>query len=372
MKEIKLPFYVRLAMILVILVTAGFICVKGQGLIVPLLFSFLFAVLILPVANFLENKYKMSRTIASMLAVLLLLVSVSAVVYALGAQITTLSDEWPALKLQLENLLHTVQHWMSVTFHINIQKQSGYIKNATDTLIESSGTIVEKTVLSVSSILLFLVFILIYTLLILFYRRLLMRFMVAVFTERHSKIIYDILAQIKQIIRKYITGLFFEMIIVAVISALVFWMLGIDYVFLLALIVGIFNVIPYIGIFTALVLSIAIAFATTDGNHAIFVAIAIVCIHLFDSNYLMPKIVGSQVKLNPLIVILGVIIGEMFFGISGMFLSIPYLAIAKVIFDRVEGLQSWGILLGEEEKTPRKVKRLMKIKKIDEQLPAEE
>ncbi len=78
----------------------------------------------------------------------------------------------------------------------------------------------------------------------------------------------------------------------------------------------------------------------------------------------MPKIVGSQVKINPLIVIIGVIIGEMMFGISGMFLSIPYLAIAKVIFDRVEGMQPWGILLGEEEHTPKKVKRIVReIKK---------
>jgi hypothetical protein len=76
------------------------------------------------------------------------------------------------------------------------------------------------------------------------------------------------------------------------------------------------------------------------------------------------QIVGSQVKINPLIVILGVIIGEMLWGISGMFLSIPYLAIAKVIFDRAEGLEPWGILLGEEEHTPKKVKRL--IKKVKE------
>ncbi len=82
----------------------------------------------------------------------------------------------------------------------------------------------------------------------------------------------------------------------------------------------------------------------------------------------MPKIVGSKVQLNPLIVIIGVIIGEMMFGISGMFLSIPFLAIAKVIFDRVDGLQPWGILLGEEEETPQKVKRIVrKIKKKETQ-----
>jgi predicted PurR-regulated permease PerM len=54
MKEIKLPFYVRLAFILIIILTGGFLCIIAAPLVVPLLFSFLFAVLLLPVANSLR------------------------------------------------------------------------------------------------------------------------------------------------------------------------------------------------------------------------------------------------------------------------------------------------------------------------------
>ncbi|MEO6453489.1 MAG: AI-2E family transporter [Ginsengibacter sp.] len=364
MRVIKLPFYARLAFILIILIAAGYICIIGQRLIVPLLFSFLFAILLLPVANYFENKAGLSRSISSIIAVILLLVTISLIMYLLGSQITNLSSEWPLLKQQIAALFHSVQTWMANTFHVNLERQTAYINNTTSNLLESSGAILEKTVLSVSSILLFLVFILIYTILLLFYRRILMRFIVALCTEKYISIIYDILQHIKHIIRKYITGLFLEMAIVAIIACLIFWILGIKYVFLLGLLVGILNVIPYIGIFTALVLSILITFATSDGEHALFVTIAVISIHLVDSNLLMPKIVGAQVKINPLIVIMGVIIGEMLFGISGMFLSIPYLAIAKVIFDRVDGLQPWGILLGEEEHTPKKVKEIIRdIKK---------
>ena len=81
-------------------------------------------------------------------------------------------------------------------------------------------------------------------------------------------------------------------------------------------------------------------------THALYVAIAVVCIHLVDSNFLMPKIVGSQVKINPLIIILGVVVGEMLWGIPGMFLSVPYIAMAKVIFDRVDGLSRLGHFIG--------------------------
>jgi predicted PurR-regulated permease PerM len=367
MTIIKFPFYLRLACILIILIATGYICVLGEELIVPLLFSFLFAILLLPAANFFENRFKLPRSLASIIVVLLLLTIISLIMYVIGSQIAALSTEWPLLKSQLSALTHNMQIWAAKTFRINIARQTTYINNATTNLLHSSAAIIQTTVLSVSSMVLFLVFILIYTILLLFYRRLLMRFIVASFTEKYISIIYDISEHIKHIIRKYITGLFFEMAIVAAIAFIVFSILGIRYFFLLGLLVGVLNVIPYIGIFSALVLSLCITFATTDGKHALFVGIAIICIHLFDSNFLMPKIVGSQVKINPLIVILGVIIGEMVWGISGMFLSIPYIATAKVIFDRVHGLEPWGILLGEEEHTPKKVKTIInKIKEKEE------
>lgn len=361
MKNIKFPFWLKLACILIILIALGYIAIVGEKLIVPLLFSFLFAILLLPVTNFFENKARLSRSLSSIIAVVLFIFSVSLIAYLLGSQINSLSSEWPLLKTQFAGLLHNIQTWMSATFHIKLDKQEAYINNTTNSLSESSGAIVKQTVLSLSSIILFLIFVIIYTLLILFYRKLLMQFIVGAFTQRYFGLIYEILERVKHIVRKYISGLFLEMAIVAVVACLVFWLLGIKHIFLLGLLVGVLNVVPYIGIFSALLLSVSITFATSDGKHALFVAIAIIIIHLVDSNFLMPKVVGSQVKVNPLIVIIGVVAGEMFFGISGMFLSLPYLAIAKVIFDRVEGLQSWGILLGEEEEKPKIKKRKVDI-----------
>jgi predicted PurR-regulated permease PerM len=286
--------------------------------------------------------------------------------YLLGSQISDLSQEWPALKSQLTDLFHNLQNWLQKAFRIKLATQAKYIDTTTHKVLESGGSLIEKTVLSISSVILLLVFILIYTFFILLYRRHLMRFVVAAFTEKYISIIYDISEQIKYIIRKYITGLFFQMVIIVVLAGLVFWLLGIKYVILLALLVGVLNLIPYVGIFTSLFISVLITFATSDGSHAIYVAITVICIHLIDSNFLMAKIVGSQVKINPLIVILGVVIGEMMWGIPGMFLSVPYIAIGKVIFDRVDSLIAWGILLGDVEQEKINVKSIInRFKRIE-------
>jgi predicted PurR-regulated permease PerM len=127
----------------------------------------------------------------------------------------------------------------------------------------------------------------------------------------------------------------------------------------MGILVGLFNLIPYLGIFTALFLSSVITFATGSIQSTVFVAVSVLIIHEIDTNFLLPTIVGSKVKLNALVTFIGVILGEMIWGLSGMFLSIPILAIMKIIFDRVENLKPWGYLLGGgEKKSKSRVKKM--------------
>jgi predicted PurR-regulated permease PerM len=70
---------------------------------------------------------------------------------------------------------------------------------------------------------------------------------------------------------------------------------------------------------------------------------------VLDANILLPRIVGARVKMNPFITIVAVIVGEFLWGIPGMFLFIPVTGIMKLICDRVEGLEAWGLLIGVEE-----------------------
>jgi len=177
-----------------------------------------------------------------------------------------------------------------------------------------------------------------------------MKFLLDAFKEKNAAIVYDIVETIQYIIRKYLVGLLLEMSAVAVVCCGVFLLIGIKYAILLGIITALFNIIPYIGIFTALLLNVIITFATVGvATKVLLVVITVVAMHLIDSNILLPLIVGSKVRINAFITLLGVVAGEMIWGISGMFLSIPIIAIAKIIFDRVESLQPWGHLLGDEK-----------------------
>ena len=114
----------------------------------------------------------------------------------------------------------------------------------------------------------------------------------------------------------------------------------------------------------ALPMMIAIATKSTAW-YAVYVLIIYYFIQLVDNNYIVPKIVASKVKINALFSIIVVIAGNALWGIPGMFLSIPLLAIVKLIFDNIESLSPWGFLLGDTMPSLLKIKPIFhkKIKK---------
>jgi predicted PurR-regulated permease PerM len=132
-------------------------------------------------------------------------------------------------------------------------------------------------------------------------------------------------------------------------------LLKVEYAVLLGVIGAILNMIPYIGGIIAIALPVLMATVTKDGfSTQIGVIIAYAIIQFIDNNILVPRIVSSKVQINALFSILVVLLGGELWGVSGMFLSIPFVAILKIIFDRIDELKPWGKLLGDEVPTRHK------------------
>lgn len=280
-----------------------------------------------------------------MISVILFTAFIALIIYLVGSQMGTLSEDIPKIKEQFTNITDQLHRWLVNEFHINVNQQINTVKKEANA---AGASVIGSAFLSLSSIVLFLVFIFIYTFFVLFYRKILIGFLLKAFGTDSEVLVFDVAEQIQYIMKKYISGLFLEMLTVCIIVFGILTILGIKYALLLALITGIFNLVPYVGIFTAMAIGTTLTLGTSGPAKAIEVAAAIVGVHLVDSNIIMPRIVGSKVRLNALIVVLGVVVGEMVWDISGMFLSIPVLAIVKIIFDRVNDLKPWGLLLGDQ------------------------
>ena len=346
------PFYVKLSCILISIVILGFLAIIGEQILIPMVLGLLLAILLMPMCRFMEKRLRFPRGLSSIVASVLALAIIGFVIYELSIQVAKLSNDWPQFQKQFITLTDDLQSWISKTFGVRRKDQLEYLNDTAKKSISTGTAIVETALRSIGYVLMLTGFTFLFTLFFLLYRTHLLKFLVASFSETYHKTVFEIIDNIQFMVKKYLVGLFLQMIIVTILSFIAYTIIGVKYNFMLAILTGILNILPYIGIFTALLIGALITFATAGISHVLFIVIAIIVIHAIDGNIIMPRVVGSKVKINSLIVIIGLVIGEMLWGIAGMLLTIPILAILKIIFDRVEGLQSWGFLMGEDDDVP--------------------
>jgi len=357
--SIKLPFYARVALTLLALVLVCFIFSEAANIFIPLVFGLLIAILLYPLNRFFENKLHLGRLFSPILSVLLFVSAMVSFIYFLALQIISFSGDFPVLKKRFEQMFDGLQHWLSFKLHINNRQQTDYINKSISSIIGSVAGYVSNIFVSMAGILLLTVFVLIFTFFILYHRRLLMRFVMQLFSTEYQGQVREVVMETKSMINSYVLGLVIEMLVVGVVNCTMFLIMGIQYALLLGVMAAVLNIIPYLGIYTSIVICMLVTFANSNGGMAMEVGVGLFIVHLLDSNILFPRIVGGRVKMNPFITIVAVIVGEFLWGVPGMFLFIPITGIIKLVSERVEGMEAWGILIGVEEvekKTKRKIK----------------
>jgi predicted PurR-regulated permease PerM len=345
----KQPFYQRLSLVILSLSLILAILYIGSTIIMPLLLAMLIAILLRPLVVFFNKKMRVPHVIAVLIAVLLFVVFVVSIVFFISWQVTDFVDDWPKIKYNLTMNYEHLQRWIKDSFNISYKKQETYIESVKNDSLTNKQELVGNTLSTFSSTLLNLVLIPLYAFLILIYRNLFKKFLAKLVAQKNHPTLVDILSEIKLVVQSYIVGLLIEMGIVAVLTTIGLSIIGVPYAILLGTITAVLNLIPYIGILCAGVISILVALTnSTEFTAALGVIIVNAIVQLIDNNFLVPKVVASKVKLNALVSILAVFVGGAIGGVMGMFLAIPISAILKVVFDRIEDLKPWGYLLGDD------------------------
>lgn len=357
MKNIQVPFYIRIAAILLAVVLVYNMLIVAKDILIPLVFAQLVAVLLYPLARFFEDRLKINRSFSVLLSVILFTLVLVCFSYFFIAQMVSFSEDFPLLRSRFQELLESIQRWFSFKFHVNQTQQINFIENSANNIMASAADYISNVFKSMATLLLWVVFIFIYTFFVLFHRNILVKFMLYLFSEDNRNQVKEVIVETKGIINSYLGGLLIEMLIVGVVNCTMFFIMGIKYAMLLGIMAAVFNIIPYLGVYTSIVITLVITFANSTWNTALEASAGLFIVHLIDSNFLMPRIVGGRVKMNSFITILAVVIGNMVWGIPGMFLFIPVAGIMKMICERTPGLEAWAILMGVEEK-PVKVKKL--------------
>ncbi len=347
-KPIKLPIYAKATFLLIGGYLFLYMLSVGQEIILPLIYGAIIAVLLNPMVGFLVKK-KVNRIVAVSLILFLLFLILSALVILIVWRMNTLNDGLPTLMAKFESLLDQVAHWISVQFHIREWKVDLWMTDSKEELMNDSNTVIGTTLAAMSGLLATLVLTPVYVFLMLVYEPHLVQFIHRLFAKTSLANVDKVVADVNGIIKSYLSGLFIQFIIVTVLDIAGLLLLGIEYAVVLGIIGGFLNLIPYLGGMITMLLFAAIALVTKAPIYVVYVIILYGIIQFIDNNLLVPKVLGSKVKLNALISIFAVLAGGMLWGIPGMFLSIPLVAIVKLIFDQFESLKPWGFLMGEPE-----------------------
>ncbi len=359
----------RLTYKLLMILLIGFFIVIGKSVLVPIYFSILLAILLLPFTNLLEKIY-VPATLANLIAVITALAIIAGIVYFLSSQMAIFLNDIQSIKVHLLQHWETFQYWISTKLHISGAQQKVLIENASENVRNSGGQLIGDTFYTVTETVVIIILIAIYSFLILCYRHLIKRFFYAVFKTEHKESLNHVMQESKHIIQKYMTGLVVEMIIVATCNTILLFILGVKYAIFLGVFAAILNIVPYIGFFTGLVFIILVTLANSTGfNQIIWIAVGMEIIHFLDSNFLMTKIVGSRVKINALITIVGVVIGGSLIGLSGIFLALPTIAIINVIFSQIDTLKPWSILLSDDKENIPQKRILRHLQKLANKKP---
>jgi predicted PurR-regulated permease PerM len=346
-KELVLPLYIKPVFLILGLIGLVLILYIAQGIIVPLVFAILISILLHPVVNFFV-RLKINRLIAIIITMALTFLIIGAFAALLFSQASRFSDSWPVLVEKFTQIINESISWASGYFNINPHKIHDWITQTKGELINGSGAVIGQTIISVGGSIVILFLIPVYVFMILFYHPLLIDFIRKSFAETNQTQVREIVTLTKTVIQRYLVGLFIEFVLMSILNTSALLILGIQYAILLGIIGALLNVIPYIGGLIAVALPIMVALVTkSSGWYALYVLAAYYFIQLIDNNYIVPKIVASKVKINALFSILAVIAGNALWGVPGMFLSIPLLAIIKLIFDHIKPMQNWGFLLGD-------------------------
>ena len=130
---------------------------------------------------------------------------------------------------------------------------------------------------------------------------------------------------------KFISGQLIDALVIGILTSIAMLLLDVKYAVLLGFLIAVSNLIPYIGAIIGVSISVIITIFTGGLSQAIWMAVVVIILQQIDANIINPKIIGNTLKISPILVIFAVTIGGAYFGMLGMFLAVPIIAVIKIL-----------------------------------------
>lgn len=350
--------------VLFFIVLTALILYFGKEILIVLMFSAFLAMLMSPLADKLEGK-GVSEILASLISVSLIFLTIIFVLFIVSAQIAAFVEDIPKIQSKIEQLITSIQGWIASQFEISTEQQAAMLKEQLKNSAGAAGGFVSGLLKNIGSLIGGLILILVFTFLFVLQRNKYERFILKLSSNAKKEETKKIIRNIARVAQQYLKGRVISMILLGIFYTIGFLLLGLENAILLAIIAALLSFIPYVGPLVGGILPVFMVIVTEDSPGKLIGVIVILLVAQAIDNYITePLVVGGSVNISPFFSIFILILGGAVWGIAGVILFLPMLAMLKIILENIPQMEPYAYLIGDDKKSSenlwQRVKKLFK------------
>ena len=297
------------------------------GALVPFIASFIIVYCLMPFIDFLSQKFKINKKLAILIVLTLFALFL---LYIILSIVPLVIRQFNGLIKYFVNNQEMIQAKISEFLDgTNIDLKTS-VANIREYLMNNSIDLINSSIALVSGMFSFIFMTPIFTVMLIFNYDNMEAGLRKLLIKNKKKKILPLLKQIDESVGKYIKVTLLDCFIIGTLSGLLLYFLKVDYVQLFAIIIGVGNLIPFIGPFISII-PVLIYAATKSVHLFISILVLITVLQGIEANVVKPWLTSKSVNIHPITTLLVILIGGALFGIIGAFIAIPVYIIMKLV-----------------------------------------
>ncbi len=298
-----------------------------------------------PIVAFFEKKLR-SRILSIFTAYIVAVVPLIGVLFFFFNQSRILFNDLPSVRERLNEVLVSIFDWSDQKFNLDADSTSQWISNNILAASDVPMDVIQESLQSTGYVFANAGLVIVITYFILLYRTAFKNFCLVQINPKNRDRAIRAFEEIQMLAKRYLIGQGLVILILGLLIGSGLWLIGVPYPFFWGFLAGFLEIIPYVGTSIGGILPFFYMLMVSDNLwQPIGVVILYIIVQQIEGNIISPNVMGPSIKINPFFIILGLFTGGIIWGISGMILALPLLAISKEIFRSFELTEPLSYLL---------------------------
>ncbi|WP_121354197.1 AI-2E family transporter [Flavisolibacter nicotianae] len=355
------PLLDKTLKLLLLLILLFLVLYFGKPFLVPVLIATFLSMLLVPLCTQLERK--LPRGLAALISVLILLSAVALIVYIVSTQVSNIAGNAEQIERNISEKVQKVEEFVTRSLGIPQQKQAQVIQEQQQESTGKISLLISGFFTSLGGLFTNFIIVLVYIFLFLYFRDHFNQALLRIVPPKDKTNARTIVHDAQQVAQKYLTGLAIMIACLWVMYGIGFSAIGVRNALFYAVLCGLLEIVPFVGNLTGVSITVIMSLAQgSDLKMVLAIVITYAIVQFLQTYILEPLVVGRGISIHPVFTIVGIVGGEVLWGIPGMVLALPIMGVIKIICDHIEPLKPYGFLIGEERKREPGIVRKIKKK----------